>query len=298
MDIKRILYLSVIVAMVLSACAVTPTPTPAAPTPSTNGVPRFEPADCWFDEPQGQTVECGYLIVPEDRANPSNDKTIQLAVARFKSDSSNPQPDPIVYLEGGPGGSPLRSYMPVFNVYFAPFLEKRDLILLDQRGTGYSQPALDCREYYDWALSVLDQDLSVEESEQQGNAASLACRERLVGSGVNLAAFNSAENAADVNDLRVALGYEQLNLYGISYGTRLALTVLRDFPQGLRSVVIDSVVPLQSNLYTEIPGNGARAFELLFEACATDAACSAAYPDLRGVFFDLVDQLNDKPVIQ
>jgi pimeloyl-ACP methyl ester carboxylesterase len=285
-----------VAALLVSSCTTGPTPT-STPEPTAVQVdrPRFETTDCWFEEPSGQDVECGYLTVPEDRRQPQG-KTIQLAVARFKSDSANPEPDPIVYLEGGPGGSPLRSLRGQFNALLAPLLDKRDLILLDQRGTGYSQPALDCPEYKEWAISVLDQDLSVEAAEAQGNAALLECRERLIGEGVNPDAYTSAENAADLNDLRLALGIDEWNLYGISYGTRLALTAVRDFPEGLRSVVIDSVVPLQSNLFTELPASGARAFDVLFAACAADADCDAGFPDLRTVFFDLVDELNASPV--
>jgi len=258
-------------------------------------VPRFEPEECWFDTPQGQTVDCGYLVVPEDRAK-QDDKTIKLAVARFKSSSSNAASDPIVYLEGGPGGSPLRGLIEQFNVIFGPWLEKRDLILFDQRGTGFSQPALDCPEYKDWAISVLPENLSTAQAEEQGNKVLTECRNRLASTGVTLAAFNSAENAADLNDLRVALGIDQWNLYGVSYGTRLALTAMRDFPDGIRGVVIDSVVPLQSNLYSEIPTSGARAFDELFGACAADSTCNGAFPNLRDVFFDLVEQFNREPV--
>lgn len=296
MTIKRLIVWTVLLSLMLSACALprpTATPTPEA-TPATPDPARFESTDCWFDEPPGQTVECGYLTVPEDRAR-NDGKTIQLAVARFKSTASSPAPDPIVYLEGGPGGSPLRSVIGQFNALFAPFLEERDLILVDQRGTGYSRPALDCPEYKDWVIGALNENLSTAESEKLSNAALLECRNRLADSGVNLAAYDSAANAADLNDLRLALGIDDWNLYGISYGTRLALTVMRDFPQGVRSVAIDSVVPLQSNLYTEIPANGARAFEVLFDSCASDAACNEAFPDLRGVFFDLVERLNAEP---
>ena len=294
MNVKRPIYFSLILAILLSACdSQTPTATPN-PTPQP-GVPRFEEADCPFDVPAGQTAECGYLVIPEDRSRPDG-KTIQLAVARFKSDSSEPAPDPIVYLEGGPGGSPLRSFIPQFNVLLAPLLEKRDLILIDQRGTGYSQPALDCPEYKEWSLSVLDEDLSAERAEALGNQVLLECRNRLASTGVDLTAYDSAENAADLNDLRLALDIEQWNLYGISYGTRLALTTMRDFPEGIRSVAIDSVVPLQTNLYTEIPGNGARAFDVFFDTCTADSDCNTAFPDLRRVFFDLVDQLNETPV--
>ncbi len=289
-QLTRVILL--VLPIALAACTTPSTPTA---TPPPDSVPRFESTTCWFDEPPGQEVECGYLIVPEDRSQ-ADGRTIRLAVARFKSDSSDPSPDPIVYLEGGPGGSPLRSLIGQFNVLFPLFLEERDLILIDQRGTGYSQPALDCPEYTDLSVSVLDENLSVEQSETLGNAVLLECRNRLVGEGVNLAAYNSAENAADLNDLRLTLGIDKWNLYGISYGTRLALTTMRDFPEGLRSVVIDSVVPLQSNLYTEIPANGARAFGALFEACAVHAMCSVDFPDLRAVFFDLVDRLDESPV--
>ncbi len=290
----RLINLILLSAVVLAACA-TPTPV-ATPSPTAQpDAPRFEAADCPFDEPLGQDVECGYLIVPEDRAQPGG-KTIKLAVARFRSNSAKPAPDPIVYLEGGPGGSPLRALIPQFSVLFAPLLEKRDLILIDQRGTGYSQPALDCPEYKEWTLSVLDQNLSAEQAEALGNQALLECRERLASSGVNLAAYDSAANAADLDDLRRALGIEKWNLYGISYGTRLALTALRDYPEGIRSIVIDSVVPLQADLYAETPANGARAFDVLFDTCAADSACNAAFPDLRRVLFDLVDRLNQSPV--
>lgn len=292
---RRWVFFTLVLSMIVSACATPPAPTPA-PTPQADkgSGPRFESADCWFDKPQGQTVECGYLVVPEDRAK-SDGKTIKLAVARFKSSDSNPASDPVVYLEGGPGASPLRGLVPQFNAIFVPFLEKRDLILVDQRGTGYSQPALDCPEYIDWQLSVLDQNLSAEQADRSSEEPILKCRERLAQSGANLAAYNSHENAADLNDLRQVLGIDQWNLYGISYGTRLALTAMRDFPQGIRSVVIDSVYPPQASL-TDSPASGARAFEELFNACAADADCSAAFPDLREVFFDLVDQLNAKPV--
>src|SRR6185503_15624183 len=97
--------------------------------------------------------------------------------------------------------------------------------------------------------------------------------------GVDPASATSAENAADVNDLRLALGYDQWNLYGVSYGTRLALTVVRDYPQSVRSVILDSVYPLQVNLYTDLPENFDRALKVLFETCAADADCSSTYPD-------------------
>lgn len=290
-----LLSLLAVLSLVLSACNSLPflqtKPTEEAPVKAG----AYEKADCPFDVPAGVKVECGYLTVPENRAKPEGG-TIRLAVAVFKSSSQTPEPDPIVYLEGGPGGSPLRSYPRIFSIIFDPFLNKRDLIMIDQRGTGYSQPALDCPEYNQMSIEMLSLDLDLKAAETKAYTALEACRTRLVNEGVDLAGYNSAANAADLEDLRVALGYDKWNLYGISYGTRLALTVMRDYPQGLRSVVIDSVYPPQVNLETGTPANAARAFDALFNACAAEAACSETYPNVSQVFTDTVEQLNAKPV--
>ncbi len=288
----KISLLVLLAAILLAACNATPTPTQAP-----SGLPRFEEEECPFEEPQGQSARCGYLAVLEDRARPASDEnTIRLAVAIFQSKAAKPAPDPIVYLEGGPGGSSLRSMIEEFNFIWQPFLAQRDLILFDQRGTGYSEPALDCPEVTQSALDMLPLDLKPAEAEQRTNQALAACRARLDKEGANLAAYTSAANAADLNDLRTALGYKEWNLYGISYGTRLALTEIRDFPQGLRAVVIDSVFPPQVNSDTETPANIERALGLLFDTCAADKACAAAYPNLRQVFLDTVKKLNAAPV--
>ena len=259
------------------------------------GVPGFESAECQFEIPPGQTVECGYLIVPEDRSQPDG-PTIRLHVAIFRSHSDNPAPDPIVYLAGGPGENALEAVPLVFNERFAAFLADRDFIIFDQRGVGYSEPALDCQELIDLAYETLDQDLSPEEGVALGTEALFECRDRLVSEGVNLAPYSSAESAADLNDLRLALGYEEWNLYGISYGTRLALTTMRDYPEGIRSVILDSSYPLQISLYTEMPANLDRALNVFFDGCAADPTCSEAYSELETVFWELVDQLNATPV--
>ena len=278
----------------------------ACQAPNTT-VPRFETSDCPF-KPQNLTVNCGYLVVPEIRPglDPTTaavsptpaavQKTIRLAVAVFKSTSSTPAADPIVYLEGGPGGSPIRAYASQVDLYFGPFLAQRDLILVDQRGTGYSEPSLDCPQLTQAEIDALPLDLTAAESDNRANKALLACHDQLVNAGVNLAAYTSAESAADFDDLRQALGYQQWNLYGISYGTRLALTIERDHAQGLRSVVIDSVLPPQADWVDTQPDNTARALNQLFDACDADSTCSTAYPNLRTVFFDTAKKLDTAPV--
>jgi pimeloyl-ACP methyl ester carboxylesterase len=247
--------------------------------------------------PSGYDVTCGWLTVPEDRTHPNNDNTIQLHVAIFKSDNPDAAADPIVYLEGGPGGDALEAIPFTFERRFAPFLANHDLIMFDQRGTGYSKPSLACPENKELTFELIEQDISAEEASQLGVEALLACHDRLVADGVNLAAYNSAQSAADLADLRVALGYDEWNLWGISYGTRLAQTTMRDQPEGLRSVILDSTYPLQANLLTDTPANVARAMDVFFAGCAADAACNEAYPNLKTTFYDTVAQLNEEKII-
>jgi pimeloyl-ACP methyl ester carboxylesterase len=271
-------------------------PSPTATAVSQSSA-QFSEDACEFDVPAGRDVTCGWLTVPEDRTDPDNTETIQLHVAIFSSDNPNPAPDPIVYLEGGPGGDALETIPLVFAMRFAPFLANHDLIMFDQRGTGYSQPSLSCPESRELTFDLLEQDISIEAASEQAVAALLACHDRLVAEGVNLAAYNSAQSAADLNDLRLALGVDEWNLWGLSYGTRLAQTAMRDYPEGIRSVVLDSTYPLSANLLTDTPANVARAMDLLFAGCAADPACNEAYPDLETVFYDTVAQLNEESII-
>lgn len=268
-------------------------PTPATPTPAYQ--PIFEWAPCAFPVPSGYSPECGYLIVPENRARP-NSPTIRLHVGIFQSRSANLNPDPVVKLSGGPGSSGLNLAGYLLGRGMDAVLERRDFIVFDQRGTGYSRPRLDCPERAAITPLLLRGRLASEESQRAVIDAFRRCRDRLIAEGIDLSAYHSAASAADLNDLRVVLGYEKLNLYAISYGTRLALTIMRDYPTAVRSAVLDSAYPLQVNLYTALASNAERAFNVFFDRCASDAACSVSYPDLRAVFYELVDELNAQPV--
>ena len=289
------------------APTATPTEAPPEPTPTLEPAPEsvvtFEPAACPMQLPSGQTegetVECGYLVVPEDRADPDSD-TIRLAIAIFHPPGGATHPDPIIYLSGGPGGSGLEFLFLTFDVVFAPvFATERDLIVLDQRGIGLSEPALDCPGVAELGLELLDweidgKQLTDAEATELFIETVSACEEDL-SAVADLTAYNTAANAADINDLRLALGYDQVNLWGTSYGTRLALGIMRDHPEGLRSVVLDAVYPPSVALYMELPANAVRAFDTLFHGCMADSDCDTAFPDLETVFFDTVDRLNDTP---
>lgn len=267
--------------------------------PGQGSLPRFDPAPCDFPETpsltQGLLLECGWLTVPEEHSNPSG-PTIQLAVAIIRSQVENPDPIPVVFLQGGPGGSTIDLYLQLIPLNPRLSQLNRDIILFDQRGTLYARPSLFCEETYQLGIDLLNVDLPDEEYDAMYLDALRACRRRLAAEGVNLSAFDSFENAADVDALRRALGYDQVHLYGVSYGTLLALHVLRDYPEGLASVTIDSVVPPQINSIPDQPRVINRGLEALFAACAADAACSRAYPNLRDVFYQQVDKLNENPV--
>lgn len=242
---------------------------------------QFIFSDCPFINPAPDVVRCGYLYVNEVHRN-SNSTLIRLAVVIISGVGPEIQPDPILYLSGGPGDSAiseLGSWMK------SPLRQNRAIILLDQRGTGYSQPHLGCPE-----LSELDWDDDI-------LAAIRRCRQRLTERGVDLSAYNSAASALDITLLRQALGYESWNLLGVSYGSRLALTVMRDQPEGLRSVVLDSVYPPNANAYTEQPYHIAAALLSLFNGCKADPACNRYYPDLADVFIDLLTDLDADPLI-
>ncbi len=263
-------------------------------------LPRWEEGDCQFTTTLDETIECGYLIVREDRSQPEGGdsrRTVRLHVAIVKSRSPDPAPDPLIYLSGGPGQ---QTFPFIDNIVsrFTDVLEYRDLILFDQRGVGYSEPSLYCPEVAEWDLERVGQDLSREEVVTGNLVVNLACRDRLRQAGVNLAAYTSAASAADINDLRLARGYEQLNLYGVSYGTRLALTTMRDFglEGAIRSVILDSVFPPQVDFYAELAPSAERIFTLLFDRCAADETCNTAYPDLETVYYDLVKRLENEPI--
>jgi pimeloyl-ACP methyl ester carboxylesterase len=270
---------------------------------------NFEVASCPFGLPPGQvdgeTVECGYLTVPENRNDPDS-REIRLAVAIFhppegtQPSEVSPKADPLIFLEGGPGGSALKIRVPTFDAFFVPmFAANRDIVVFDQRGTGFSEPALECPGYTELYLDLLDlevggQQLNSQEILERKVETFQACAEEL-SQVADLSAYHTAANAADVNDLRLALRYDQVNLWGGSYGTRLALEVMRAYPEGVRSAILDAPYPPEVDAYVDTPGSYARALSVLVERCASDEACNAAFPELRDTLFETVDRLNESP---
>jgi len=267
----------------LTAWLLLATATPPPATAAQQAPQAFEPAPCpratvreFEDE---RRLTCGFLSVLEDRTQP-NGPRIKLNVVRVKAVSPRPAEDPVIMLAGGPGEG-LGDLVPLLfgeDAPLEPLLADRDWIVLDQRGTGRSQPALDCPELTN--LSAPEQLTRVsDEDPTSGRVVALRlCRERLAAAGVNLSAYNTVENAADVAALRTALGIKSFNLYAESYGTRLALAIVRDHPDGLRSLILDSTYPLQAGLNPVLATNYSRALNRVFDRCDADPGCSAGFP--------------------
>jgi pimeloyl-ACP methyl ester carboxylesterase len=233
--------------------------------------------------------------VLEDRSGDST-KTIRLAVAVYHSTSQNPASDPVIFLDGGPGSETLKSSASAFTHLIRPILNNRDFIAFDQRGAGASKPSLDCEELKKVYLEDLQQLIPSNNREGDFTNAVLACRQRLAGEGIHLAAYISQSSAEDVKDVLTALGYDQANLYAVSYGTYVAQLVMRENPELVRSAVLDSVVPLDIGLYSEKTTTSEEALRIFFDDCTTDSECHRKYPNLEKDFRDLVQKLNTKPL--
>src|SRR5579859_1210151 len=292
-----------IVALALSACAApwSHSSTPAATATTHTGAQALAWGTCPFTLGgtfvAGKNVRCGSLSLPEDRSNPASGK-IRLAVAIFKTPSATAAPDPVIFLQGGPGGRIIQDVAQAIvsgQMSLTSQFGNHDLILVDQRGTGYSTPSLQCPEVVQLQFQI-NGNLTPQQQIAAQNQALATCHSRLVSQGINLSAYTTYNDANDISDLITALGYAQVDLYSVSYGTRLALEMMRSFPQHLRSVVLDSTVPPQIHLLANIPVATARVFNTLFAGCAAEPTCAASYPDLQSVFYGLVPQLNTHPV--
>jgi pimeloyl-ACP methyl ester carboxylesterase len=235
-------------------------------------------------EVAGRQALCGTHEVWEDRAAKQGRK-VPLKVVVVPALASSPEPDPVVLLAGGPGqgAAKLAGHM-------VPVLERlhrnRDLVFVDQRGTGDSRP-LECEPVpHDAPLAEQFDDTYREE----------AYRKCLAGYDADVRLYTTPIAMDDLDEVREALGYEKLNLYGVSYGTRAALVYLRQHPERVRTVMLEGVAPMSLLLPLNVARDSQRALDLLFTHCEQDAACAKRYPELRGRFASLLAQLLEEPV--
>ncbi|MCG3189010.1 MAG: hypothetical protein LKCHEGNO_01253 [Burkholderiaceae bacterium] len=263
----------------------------AAAPPAMRFSDAWSPEDCGLFKLDARQPEalCGFVSVPLRHRDPDSPR-IRLAVVVLPAltDTAQRRKDPLFLAQGGPGGTTIGTFaqLLVSDPGKRPTLD-RDLVLWDQRGTYFSQPRLQCRE-----LAALPDDA---DERQQADAMN-RCGERLAHEGFDLSAFNSLENARDVDSVRAALGYDSFDFYGVSYGTELAQFLMRERPRGLRAVVLDAVVPIGFSLVTDALANKQQVMQRYAESCAQSKACNDAYPDLGARYFALLDRLDKHPV--
>lgn len=256
------------------------------------------PVDCWFAIPQAHGARCYHFTVPASRDG-ERDGSFTLPVAVLSRAGGSAHADPVVYLTGGPGSSVGLTIdeMPGWWSYFdkVPWLAGRDLVLMDQRGSGLSRPSLDCPEVERAGLRLLK--LSGDRAARRGVyvAAADACRERLVASGLDLDDFGTEATAEDFLALVGALGIESWSIYSVSYGTRIALALMRHGPPGLRAAVLDSVYPPDERAYENRRASFDAALDALSRACALRESCRADFPDLRAAIDEAVSRYARSP---
>lgn len=253
-----------------------PPPTPDAPPPTpdapSTAVPRVEPTACRYDvDPslgvEGQDYACGDLIVWENRT--TKVRTIDVHYIRFHSGGGSS--NATIYLDGGPGGDG-EGILSFANFIGPSFLQSimvdGDFLVMSQRGTARSHPFLDCQEA-DCADFAHDADLTQ---------------------------YNTQTNADDVDDLRAALGIDKLNLYGISYGSRLGLEVIRRHGDNLRSALIEGLVPPNLVWTAEMAASFYGAIQALDQSCGDAGNCGTAFGDLEAKFLHGITVLDGNPV--
>ena len=219
-------------------------------------------------------AQLGRLLVPENRQNPAS-RLIELAFIRIKSRAPHPGP-PLVILPGGPGvaGSEW-AHFGSFAPWFEELLGIGDIILLDQRGTGLSNPRLDCLQRWNLPLDQPgDRDTFLRVARERGSAAAAFWR----GYGVDLAGYTTEESADDIEALRLALGLEEISLYGASYGSHLALATLRRHGAHIARAIVALVEGPDHTI--KLPSNIQRHLLSLARLVETDDRLSRAIPDL------------------
>ena len=274
----------------LGSAPASAVPASTAPTPTRRlGTLEFTPCTL-APKMSADTVEaqCASLAVPEDYAHPAGRK-IQLALAWVPAKNEDAA-DPVFLLAGGPGQSARDSYPPIARA-FEETLKKRNVILLDQRGTGGSHP-LTCKD--NSGVNAVTEE-QADDSPDAIRRFTEHCRDAL-SRDTDLRFYTTTDAIQDLDTVRRAIGAEKINLVGISYGTRVAQQYARRYPQHTRTVVLDSVAPNELILGNEFARNLEDALDANFRRCQLDAHCNARMGNPREHLDALLGQLKAAPV--
>lgn len=246
---------------------------------------HIEWGDCWFDVPWWRPVHCGrFHTATEQGATPPQFSLPVVYIPQWFWLRDAP---PVQYVAGGPGGSAWLG--PDDAAYWLFWADEvawgGDLVIYDQRGVGLSQPALDCPELHELRREMLTVPVSNEEAYPRIREATKACQDRLHREGWDLHRFTTRHNAQDAIDLMRAMGLDRWNVYGVSYGTRVALEMMRMAPENLRAVILDSVYPPQVNAELADAWLLQRSFELFMRICGLADACKDS-PEALSLLLD------------
>jgi pimeloyl-ACP methyl ester carboxylesterase len=277
-------FLTIVSFLAIISCGSSDPPAP---------VPRFECVPCKHALVANSTTECGYLTVPENRSKP-NGKTIKLYVGIYKSPNRASNNEPVFYLIGGPGASTAAAFT-IFedtspaNYFRQTFGDNRDIVVIDQRGTNNAYPALYCSEELGPLRSQV-YGIGFRDAAALRIRAFLTCYNRFKDQDIDLSAFNTLENATDMKDLAVTLGYNKINIYSASYGTRLAMQMMKHHPDVIKSVVLDSILPPEINPFEQ------ETFGILYSFRSFFDAAKNKFPLLESRFYEMLDELDANPV--
>ena len=239
--------------------------------------PAFKSIDCpvSFSMSRAARISCGFLHVPEVRSEPSG-RWIDVFVAVVAAEKGGALP-PLLVLAGGPGDAASGEVAAWLE---AGLHQSQDIIFVDQRGSGRSLPSLNCPEFDEPLTHRLD-----------------ACRARLLADGINLAAYNPDAITSDIVDLIMAMNLQALNIYGVSYGARLARAAAERLPGRVKALVLDSAYPSEESAIQQMLANTERAMQRVFADCSSDPACAKAYPRLPALFEQALAALNRAPIL-
>lgn len=265
-------FTSILLLTFLASCS--PSNLPAETEPS------ISLEDCSLISATGRQIDaqCGTLTVPEDRANPDG-RQIDLRIAVIPAITRSPEPDPVFLLAGGPGQAATEAFPATFSLLFN-LHQDRDIVLVDQRGTGKSNP-----------LRCIDPEAEVL-TDEEALAILKDCPKSL---DADVRFYTTEIAMTDLDEVRAALGYDEINLYGASYGTRAALTYLRMYPEHVRTLTLDAVVDPGFVMFMDAAEDGQEALNQFFARCEADEACAQAFPKLRSEFEGLVARLAESP---
>ena len=243
---------------------------------------------------EGENVYFGYVTVPEFH-NKKNRNSMKIAVAIFECENKDEEQEPLILLSGGPGESNIGSFTRLMNTGFGKMLlDKRDVVLLDVRGTYYSIPNLHCPEIFECENQLHKLDMTTDETLEFMLKAVRKAHDRFLEEGINLSAFNNTEIANDIDMIMKALNYGTYHVFGFSAGTLTVQYLLKNHSESLSSAVMTAIVDRKENLAAG-NSNTIATMETIFDDCRTDEKYREAYPDLENRFLTLLDELNENP---